>query len=94
MKAQLRALARASGLRARVHASRVALLLRLYRRDPVGNAFLRLEAEAVARKVVYHMRQATILGALIEQKEHKERQAKRLADQKEILPVGRKTRVD
>lgn len=75
MKDELRKIARKNGERARVKAARVAVMLKVYRRDPVQNEFLRTELEQLARKVVYHMRQAVIVGALIEKMEGKPRQA-------------------
>lgn len=78
MKGELKRIARASGERARVHAARVAVLLRLYRSDPVANEFMRAEAEHLAKKVVYHMRQAVIAGALIQRLEGRKRQVLRV----------------
>jgi hypothetical protein len=75
MKEDLKKFARANGERARVKAARVAVMLKLYQRDPERNHYLRQEAEQLARKVVYHMRQAVIVGSLIERIEGKPRQA-------------------
>lgn len=71
VKDELIRIARNNGERARVKAARVAVLLRVYRSDPVRNAFLRLELEALAKAVVYHMRQAVIVGALIDRQTNK-----------------------
>lgn len=73
MKDDLKKFARSNGERARVKASRVALMLRLYGRDPEGSDYLRQEAEHLARKVVYHLRQAVIAGSLIERIDGKKR---------------------
>lgn len=74
VKDELRKIARKNGERARVKAARVAVMLKVYRRDPVQNEFLRTEVEHLARKVVYHMRQAVIVGALLEKLESRPRQ--------------------
>ncbi len=71
MKDELKRIARANGERGRVLAARVAVLSKLYRRDPVRNHFLLPEVEHLARRVVYHMRQAVIVGALISRIEGK-----------------------
>lgn len=71
MKDELKRIARANGERGRVLAARVAVLSKLYRRDPVRNHFLLPEVENLARRVVYHMRQAVIVGALIARMEGK-----------------------
>jgi len=69
MKDELKRIARKNGERGRVLSARVVLLLKLYRRDPIRNQYLRDEVEHLARRVVYHMRQAVIVGALIDRME-------------------------
>lgn len=80
MKDELKRLARRNGERGRVLAARVAVLLKVYRRDPIRNHYLREEAEHLARRVVYHMRQAVIVGALIDRIEAKGRRRARPPD--------------
>jgi hypothetical protein len=75
MKDELYRIARANGERARVKAARVAAMLKVYRRDPDGNDYLRSEAQRLAKKVIYHMHQAVVVGGLIEQIEVQQRQA-------------------
>lgn len=80
MKEQLKRIARANGERGRVLAARVAVLSKLYRRDPARNHFLLPEVEHLARRVVYHMRQAVIVGALIDRIEGKNGSRPRLPE--------------
>jgi hypothetical protein len=82
MKDELKQVARKNGERGRVLAARVAVLLKVYRRDPIRNYYLREEAEHLARRVVYHMRQAVIVGALIDRMEPKGRRRARPPDHK------------
>jgi hypothetical protein len=80
MSEDFKRFARKSGERARVKAARVAVILRMYRRDPVANAFLRSEAEQLARKVVYHLRQAVIVGSHIDMVQRRNRRPTNLID--------------
>lgn len=66
MKQQLRALARSSGEKARARAARLAFLLRIYRRAPSQNAFLLPEILVLSRGLVYHLRQAALIGAYLD----------------------------
>lgn len=40
------------------------VVVRMFRNDPRKNSFLRNAAEPILRKVLYHLRQASILEAL------------------------------
>ncbi len=64
-------MARANGERGRVLAARLAIMCKLYCRDPVRYRSLQSEITHAARRVVYHMRQASLLGALIARLEGK-----------------------
>lgn len=82
MKDELKRLARVNGERSRALASRVAFLCKLYGRDPSRNQYLRQEIEILARRVVRHMRQAVIIGAMIAKIEGKHRGHDRSCAQK------------
>jgi len=41
-------------------------MLRMFRKDPRANDFLRFEAERVLRSSIYHMRQVAVIEALLE----------------------------
>jgi plasmid stabilization system protein ParE len=65
MKTQFQSFARQSGKRARTKARRLAAMLRVYQRDPVGNYSLRSESVHLARSVSYYLRQAELVGRII-----------------------------
>ena len=50
-------------------------ILKLYQDDPRARAWLRFEAARLAKSVSYHLRQASILGGVINQMEHGDRPA-------------------
>ncbi|MDQ0586254.1 hypothetical protein [Variovorax paradoxus] len=57
-------LSRLHTLKSRQKVMQAATILRMYRKDPKANDFLQHEAERVLRKVIYHMRQAVIIGRM------------------------------
>lgn len=81
MKDELKRIARDNGEQARKKASRVVVMLKVYGTDPERNWIFRIEAEQLARRVVYHMRQAVILGALIERLDAQARRAREAGQQ-------------
>jgi|GEM_PF-4997513 len=66
MRSALRRLARNNALKARQRARQAMTMLRMFRKDPCANNFLRFEAERVLRSSIYHMRQMAIIEALLE----------------------------
>lgn len=64
MKSSFRMLSRAHVLRGKEKAAQALTILRMYRKDPDGNNFLRNAAEPVLRNALFHMRQAAILDAV------------------------------
>mgnify|MGYP003383320710 CR=1 FL=1 len=74
MKSDLKAMARRNGQQAKIKAGRVAVMLRLAEtnRTP-GQGWLRQEAAHLAKSVSYHLRQASLIGQLIDSIERGER---------------------
>ncbi|WP_031756681.1 hypothetical protein [Pseudomonas aeruginosa] len=66
MQRELRKLARMHRQRGRHKATLAMTILRMHRRNPKANAFLRHEAEPTLRAALYHLRQADILEHLAE----------------------------
>jgi hypothetical protein len=66
VKKELRKLAQLHGLRGRQQAMQAVTVLRMYRKDPKANDFLRHEPERILRRVLYHLRQAAIFERLAE----------------------------
>jgi len=67
-------LARKNGQLARLKAKRVAVMLRLYGKDPTQRQWLRIKAMILSKSVNYHLRQASILSSHIKLLESKENQ--------------------
>ena len=86
MKKDLQNLARKNGLSAKVKAGRVAIMLKLYQDDPRARIWLRFEAARLAKSVSYHLRQASILGGVINQMEHGDRPALNQPNKRAPLP--------
>ena len=84
MHSRLQRIAHANTERAKVKAARVAELLRRSAQNPDSHERLMAEAKHLAKKVVYHMHQAMIVGGFIEDIEVQRRQA--------ISYDGRRTR--
>jgi len=66
MRSALRGLARVNALKSQQRARMAVTMLRMYRKDPQANDFLRFEAERVLRRSIYHMRQVAVIEALLE----------------------------
>lgn len=66
MKRELRKLARTHRQKGRQKAMLAMTILRMHRKDPKANDFLRHEAEPTLRIALYHLRQADILEHLAE----------------------------
>ncbi|PRC94521.1 hypothetical protein [Solimicrobium silvestre] len=71
MKIKLQQLARQNGQHAAIKAKRVAIILTLPVRDAVSQRWLKMEALRVAKTVEYHLRQANLIGQLIERMDEK-----------------------
>lgn len=67
MRRALRANAREHQLKAREGVDRALVMLRMYRKDPVQNEFLRFEAESLLRYIRHHLRQHALLKAAMTQ---------------------------
>ncbi|MBO9679157.1 MAG: hypothetical protein J7556_13020 [Acidovorax sp.] len=66
MRSALRKLARINALKGQQRARQAVTMLRMFRKDPRANDFLRFEAERVLRSSIYHMRQVAVIEALLE----------------------------
>lgn len=69
MRKELRKLAWAQGKKGRQKTMLAMTILRMYRKDPKANDFLRHEAESTLRLALYHLRQADILVNLAERRD-------------------------
>jgi hypothetical protein len=76
VRARLGELSRLNELRSRQKVQEAVTMLRMYRKDPKANDFLRYEAERTLRKVTYHMRQAALLARLAEREAKQAEHAK------------------
>ena len=64
LKTELRKRAQGHRLKGSQQVVLAATVLRMYRKNPKANDFLRHEAERILRRVIYHMRQAAIFEGL------------------------------
>lgn len=74
MKRELQKIARLNGQLARVKARRVAVILKMQRDDPGAARWLRQEAALLAKRVAYLLRQADLIGGMIERQERSDYQ--------------------